>query len=123
MKELFARRAVAFSTGSQPYGTGELWHLRYGDGEGDPYIHFSVGPNFGDADGLDEEALGWHPGGLVELYGFKSGDYWRSVREMAWLASEAAERLGGVIMLEKDFEYATADEYRQLASEPGFLIP
>ena len=123
LRERFAQRAASVSVGPKPFGDGELWHLRFGDTESDPYIHFSVGPNFGDADGLDENALGWRPVGLAELYGFKSGDYRRTIDEIAWLASETAERLGGVVMLEKDFEYATAEEYRQLASQPDFEIP
>jgi len=46
-------------------------------------------------------AFGWEPRGYAELYGFKSADMPRSVRALAMLAGEIAERLGGVVALEK----------------------
>lgn len=54
-----------------------------------------------DEDPAFNATFGWVPKGVVDLHGFRSADMPRTVRTLSTLACETAERLGGLIALDK----------------------
>ncbi len=116
------------------------WRLVFGDrAEAMEFdVSFSI---WWDDDPAFTAAFGWIPKGVVDLHGFKSADMPRTVRILSTIACETAERLGGLIALDKhpnsaeapgqlyDVEfggehdyYADPVRFRWLAQQPKFEI-